>query len=316
MVIDAYDPFAPNLGVTSEEVDELRFATIGDYLISDLELKDADPQLIGSVAKELVQSIQPNENIPVKKRYAARLEKLGSTLIERLNLETERNARAVGYFMDTGLERGLMPLVTLIRNAYNPNRSSYQLAQQICEKYQIDLNNFFRNSVGDGERKIINTEQYKDWTHLPPEVVNHFVEQDAEELAILEEKGISRQDLVDRMTDMIKNVGNARSAPDLKGLQLKMRRAEDRLCPFPGCGKVDYVGDADIADTNRAIPVDTDIGYTDTICPKLRLNSLLIHLLKVHGMLEKGDVGDNTQQYPTSAIDFHEEWTVPFQEAL
>ena len=289
-----FDSLDANLGVSQEEVDTLRHMLIGEYVSSNVS-RCVDCYLNnGKNIEKVVKNAQSESD------YQKRLDMIGKIL----TAET-----GVGFISERAVNLYDLPLVTLLKRAAEPSAvkaldmcvgdttEATKYATQLCKKYGIDLTKFMINTIGDGEKKIINNDTYNQWDFLPMEVVQQYIDKDTQELAELEEQGIPKQDIIDRMNFII-NAGNSELLPDYK---LHMRRGYTHDCPVPDCDDKGFYGDVDIIDM-RTESEDSDDYYKD----HLRLNGLFVHLFEKHGLVEKGKSGDRTQAYPTSPKDFVE----------
>jgi hypothetical protein len=322
-----YDPFDRNLGVSQEKVDKLRLGLIGQKLKTFYAKdSDADPFELGKYVEDIYRftgGYEPDDdrssNDSVQR---GRDIYLGRHVCDTLGLDKNDTeiCGAVAWTVNnlTMSQYDELPLASLLSCANVPGAKSVpyeayivckegdevnSFAVGVCDEYGIDMTQWFKNAIGDGEKKIIHTDGYELWVRLPMEVVHTFIEKDAEEMIELEKQGVSRQDVVDRMVFILNNVvtSSYRFKDEIAKWPYEMAtfaRDQDLNCPFPNCGKVKNVGDADIGDARTK--------YGDQYPDKLRLNSLSIHLIEKHGLFQKGESCDNTQRYPNSAKKFYE----------
>ena len=313
-----YDPHHPTLGVPQEEVDALRHAVIGQEFVDDFNAETDD---ITALGRDLEDAVRENKNMLDKSMengtYGSEVHKQGLLKIGEKFRPIIRDemwskpeyTEGVAHWARKYVNKNTMGFIGLLNRANvpgsvqgtyigpvcNENDEANTYAMQLCEKYGIDLREgFLVNTFGDGERKIINCEPYTYATHVPVEVVNQFIKQDAEELNILEKQGITLGDLIDRMRLIIVNAGRGSYNNDLIPEYKKVLRRPYRLaCPLSDCeADFEQVGDVHVEhkETGR----------------NLRLNSTSLHLIEAHGIWEKQAKrwGDNSQMYPESPIDF------------
>ena len=333
-----YDAFCPNLGIPQEKVDTLRQGLIGYDIIEEHErhiTKPLDPFKVGKEAEDVFKfmfryepdfvNTGPKKLMPVGKQLF-----LGYSFVEELGLKNKNiktDPGTVGYNVAFRIRRRQLPAVTLLSCANVPGAKSIpyeaeiwstegvvtDYARRICDEHEIDLRKMFKNAIGDGEKKIIHVDGYESWSHLPMEIVNIYQEKDSLEMEQLKEKtGVTKDDVARRMKEILKGVSvmsgfHSGENGDFPYVMSTFSRSESLNCPVPDCGRVEYLGDADIGDMRKK---HNSKYYTEGI----RLNSMTIHLIEKHGLFQKGLNHDDSQRYPTSALEFHEKHMKPFAE--